>query len=103
MFHNEELRDLFSSSSMVRTEVSRMFLWDRKEMSRNACRVVAEKPLGMPPLERRRLRWENNMMMLLRKVGCEEGMWMEISQNRVLWRALVLMLFLRILVPESWQ
>jgi hypothetical protein len=37
-----------------------------------------------------------------REIGCEDGRWMELAQNRVQWRALVLaVLNLRVLLPES--
>jgi hypothetical protein len=40
--------------------------------------------------------------MDLREMGCEDGRWMELAQDRVLWRALVLTaLNLRVLLPES--
>jgi hypothetical protein len=36
-------------------------------------------------------------------VGCEDGRWMELAQDRIQWRALVLaVLNLRVLLPESW-
>jgi hypothetical protein len=40
--------------------------------------------------------------MDLRETGREEGRWMELAQDRVEWRALVLaVLNLRVLLPES--
>jgi hypothetical protein len=40
--------------------------------------------------------------MDLRKMGCEEGRWMELAQDHVQWRALVLPVSnVRILPPES--
>jgi hypothetical protein len=36
------------------------------------------------------------------ETGCEDGRWMELAQDRVQWRALVLaVLNLRVLLPES--
>jgi hypothetical protein len=41
--------------------------------------------------------------MDLREMGCEDGRWMELAQDRVQWRALLLaVLNLRVLLPESW-
>jgi hypothetical protein len=41
--------------------------------------------------------------MDIRKMGCEEGRWMEIAQDRVHWRPLVLaMLNLRVLPPQCY-
>jgi hypothetical protein len=40
--------------------------------------------------------------MDLREMGCEDGRWMELAQDRVQWRALVLaVLNLRVLLAES--
>jgi hypothetical protein len=40
--------------------------------------------------------------MELREMGCEDGRWMELAQDRVEWRALVLaMLNFCVLLPES--
>jgi hypothetical protein len=40
--------------------------------------------------------------MDLRETGCEDGRWMELAQDRVQWRALVLaVLNLRVLRPEA--
>jgi hypothetical protein len=40
--------------------------------------------------------------MDLREIGCEDGRWMELAQDRVQWWALVLaMLSPQVLLPES--
>jgi hypothetical protein len=40
--------------------------------------------------------------MDVREIGCEDGRWMELAQDRVQWRALVLaVLNLRVLLPEK--
>jgi hypothetical protein len=40
--------------------------------------------------------------MYLTEVGCEDGRWVELAQDRVQWRALVLAVMnLRVLLPES--
>jgi hypothetical protein len=40
--------------------------------------------------------------MDLREIGCEDGRWMELAQDRVQWRALMLALLnLRVPLPES--
>jgi hypothetical protein len=40
--------------------------------------------------------------MDLREIGCGDGRWIELAQDRVQWRALVLaVLNLRVLLPES--
>jgi hypothetical protein len=56
---------------------------------RDVHRVLVGKPEGKRPLGRPRLRWEDNMMMDIQEVrgGC--GDWMELAQDRDMWRALV--------------
>jgi hypothetical protein len=52
-------------------------------------RVLVGKPEGKRPLGRPRHRWENNIKMDLQKVGRCRGDWMDLSQGRDRWRALV--------------
>jgi len=56
---------------------------------RDVHRVLMGKPEGKRPLGRPRHRWEDNIKMDLQEVegGCED--WMELSQDRERWRALV--------------
>jgi len=51
--------------------------------------VLVEKPEGKRPLGRPRRRWEDNIKMDLQEVGCGGMDWMELSQDRDRWRALV--------------
>jgi len=55
---------------------------------RGVHRVLVGKPEGKRPLERSRLRWEDNIKMDLREVGVG-GDWMELAQDKDRWRALV--------------
>ena len=50
--------------------------------SRNAYRVLVGKPEGKRPLGRPRRRWEDNIKMNLREVGCDPGEWMDIAEDR---------------------
>ena len=52
-------------------------------------RVLVGKPEGKRPLGRPRRRWEDNIKMDLQEVGegCKD--WMELAQDRHMWRALV--------------
>jgi hypothetical protein len=60
------------------------------EVRRGAYRDLVGKPEGRRPLGRPRLRWEDNIKMDLREVGWEGGMdWIDLSQDRNRWRALV--------------
>jgi hypothetical protein len=59
--HNEELRDLYSSPSVIGIIKSRKKTWAghvaRMGENRNAYRVVVGKPEGRRPLGRPRRRW----------------------------------------------
>jgi hypothetical protein len=55
---------------------------------RDVYRVLVGKPGGKRPLERTRCRWENNIKMDLQKVGCGDINWIELAQERDMWRAL---------------
>jgi hypothetical protein len=60
--HNEELHNLFPSSSIIRMIKSRRMRWAghvaRMGEKRNACRILVGKPEGKRPLRRPRRRWE---------------------------------------------
>ena len=56
---------------------------------RDVYRVLVGKPEGRRPLGRPRRRWEDNIRMDLRVVGCGCVDWMELAQDRDRWRALV--------------
>ena len=59
------------------------------EQSRNAYRVLAGKPEGKRPFGRPRRRWEDNIKMDLREVGCDPGEWIDLAEDRDQWRACV--------------
>jgi hypothetical protein len=52
-------------------------------------RVLVGKPGGRRPLGRPRRRWEYNIKMDLREVGCGCVDWMKLAQERDRWRALL--------------
>jgi len=56
---------------------------------RGVHRVLVEKPEGQRPLGRPTRRWEDNIKMDLEEVGGARGDWMELTQDRDSWRALV--------------
>ena len=56
---------------------------------RGVYRVLVAKPEGRRPLGRPRHRWEDNIRMDFREVGCGYVDWMELAQDRDGWRALV--------------
>ena len=53
------------------------------EQSRNAYRVLVGKPEGKKALGRPRRRWEDNIKMDLREVGCDPGDWIALIEDRV--------------------
>jgi hypothetical protein len=65
--HNEELRDLYSSPSIIRMIKSGRMKWARHVSTngekRNAYRLLAGKPEGQRPLGRQRRRWVDNIKM----------------------------------------
>jgi hypothetical protein len=48
-----------------------------------------QKPEGKRPLRRPRRRWEDNIKMDVQEVGCRGMNWIELTQDRDRWRALV--------------
>ena len=91
--HNAELHALYSSPNIIRNLLSRRLRWAghvaRMEQSRNAYRVLVGKPEGKKPLGRPWRRWEDNIKMDLREVGCDPREWMDIVEDRDQWRAYV--------------
>jgi len=62
---------------------------ERMGEDRGVDRVLVGKPEVKRPLGRPRRRWEDNIKMNLQEVGGARGDWMELSQDRDSWRALV--------------
>jgi len=91
--HNEELNDLYSLPNIVRLVKSRQMRWAghvaRMGEDRGVHRVLVGKPEGKRPLGRPRRRWRDNIKMDLQEVGEGRGDWMELAQDRDMWRALV--------------
>jgi hypothetical protein len=70
----------------VRVTKSRRMRWAghvaRLGEGRGVCRVLVGKPEGRRPLGRPRRRWEKNIRIDLREVGCGCVDWMELAQGR---------------------
>jgi hypothetical protein len=47
-----------------------------------------EEPDGKRPIRRSRLRWENNIKMVLTEIGWSCMHWINVAQDRDQWRAL---------------
>jgi hypothetical protein len=56
---------------------------------RGVYRVLVGKPEGRRPMGRPRHRWEDNIRMDFRKVGCGCVDWMELAQDKDRWHVLV--------------
>jgi transcription termination factor 2 len=91
--HNEELHNLYSSSSIIRIIKSRRMRWAghvaRMEEKRNVYRLLVGKPEGKSPLGRTRRRWIDNIKMDLLEIGVSVVDWIGLPQDRYRWRALV--------------
>ena len=90
--YNEELSDVYSLPNIVRVVKSRTRRAGhvaRMRDGRGVHRVLVGKPEGKRPMERPRCRWEDNTKMDLQEVGGGYGDWMELDQNKEMWRALV--------------
>jgi len=91
--HNEELNNLYSLPNIGWVIKSRRMRWAghvaRMGEGRGVYRILVRKPEGRRPLGRPRRRWEDNIKMDLREVGCGCVEWTELAQERDRWRALV--------------
>jgi hypothetical protein len=90
---NEELRDLYSSPSIIRIMKSRRMRWmghvARMGEKRNAYRLLGGKLEGRRPLEIPRGRWVDNIRIDLVEVGWGDVDWIGLAQDRDRCRALV--------------
>jgi hypothetical protein len=56
---------------------------------RGVYRVLVGRPEGKRPLGRTRRRWQDNIKMDLREVGCRGMNWIQLTQDSNRWRTLV--------------
>jgi hypothetical protein len=89
--HNEELYNSCSSPSIIRMikedEMGRARNTNGEK--RNVYRILVGEPEGKRPLGRPRLRWVDNIKMVLRGIGWSGMDWIDLVQDRDKWRALV--------------
>jgi hypothetical protein len=81
--HNEEVRDLYSSPTLIRMIESKrvrraghVSLMDDKK---NACRLLVGQPERKIPLERPRRRWVDNIKMDLGEIGWSDVDWIGVA------------------------
>jgi hypothetical protein len=81
--HNEELRDLYFSPSIIRIIKSRRMRWavnvTRMGEKRNAYRLLVVKPEGKRQLGRPRRRWVDNIKTDLGDVGWGDVNWIGLA------------------------
>jgi hypothetical protein len=56
---------------------------------RGVYRVLVGRPEGKGPLGRSRSRRKNNIKMDLREIGIDGASWIQLTQDRIQWRACV--------------
>jgi hypothetical protein len=90
--HNEELRDLYSSPSVIRIIKSRSMRWAghvaRMGEKRNAYRLLVGKREGRRPVGRPRRRRVAHSRMELVEVAWGDVDWIGLAQDRDKWRAM---------------
>jgi hypothetical protein len=91
--HNEELHNLYSSPNIIRMIKSRRMRWAghvaQMGEKRNTYRILVGKPEGNRPLGRPKCRWVENIKIYLREIEWDGMDWIDLSQDRDQWRALV--------------
>jgi hypothetical protein len=91
--HNEELRDLYSSPSIIKITKSKRMRWAgyvaRMGEKKNVYRLLVGNPEGKRPLGRPRRRCIDNIKMVLLEIGLSVVDLIGLAQDRYSWRALV--------------
>jgi hypothetical protein len=91
--HNKELRDLYSSPSVIRIIKSKRMRWAghvaQMGEKRTAYGLLVGKPEGMRPLGRPRRKWVDNIRMDLGEVGWSDVDWIGLAKDRNRWRVVV--------------
>jgi hypothetical protein len=72
--HNEEHRNLYASSNIIRVIKSRRMRWVGHGRDEKCMQNLDGKPEGKKPLGRPRCTWEDNIKMELREMGWKSGL-----------------------------
>jgi hypothetical protein len=92
ILHSKELRDLYSSPSIIRIIKSRRMRWAghvARMREKNVYSLLVGKPEGKRPLGRPRCRWVDNIRIDLGQVGWGDVDWIGLAQDRDSCRTLV--------------
>jgi hypothetical protein len=57
--------------------------------TRNANKILVDKPAGRSPFGRHKRRVDDNIRMDLREIGCKASNWIRLARNRDQWRGLM--------------
>ena len=91
--YSEKLNDLYCSPNVVRVIKLRRMKWAGHvacmSEGRGVYRILVGRPGGNRPLGRPRRRWEDNFKMDLQEMGYGGMDWIDLTQNKDRWRALV--------------
>jgi hypothetical protein len=91
--HNEELRNLYSSSDIIRMMKSRRMKWVghvvRMWEKRNTYRILMGTPEGKRPLGRPRRKSVDNIKICLTEIGWDVMYSIDLTRDRDQWKALV--------------
>ena len=61
----------------------------RMEEGRGVSKILTGRPRGKTPLGRSRRKWEDNIRIVLKEIGINTRNWVDLTQDRGYWRALV--------------
>jgi hypothetical protein len=90
---DEQLRDLYSSPSIIRIIKSRRMRWARHVArmgeKKNAYRLLVAKPEAKRPLRRPRRKWVDNIRLDFGQLGWGDVEWISLAQDRNRWRDLM--------------
>jgi hypothetical protein len=91
--HNEELRDLYSSPSIIRIIKAMRMRWAghvaRLGERKNAYRLLVGTLEARRPLGRQRRSWLDNIRMYFARLEWGDVDWIGLAQDRDRWRAVV--------------